>query len=108
MHDPTRPVVQRMPIVGAIGIGAHLLLLVWLAPIAFFDDGRLGLDWAETLVPFGALTLPLVVAAASRSFKGFMAAGVLALACATIMFIGPGIFLLVPALCYLTAAGRTQ
>jgi hypothetical protein len=81
----------------------HTALLVWLAPIAFFDRGRLAQDWTETLIPFGALMVPLVIAIATRSAKGYGVAALIGVVLAAIFFIGPGVFLLIPALCYACA-----
>ncbi|HYI45186.1 MAG TPA: hypothetical protein VE174_06975 [Actinomycetota bacterium] len=84
----------------ALGMIIHLILLVWLGPIAFSDHGQLAPDWMETLVPFSCLTLPLAIAVVGRSKRSYRKAALLGLVFATLFFIGPGIFLLIPTLCY--------
>ena len=95
---------------GYAGFVCHAVLLLWLAPIAFFDSGSLASDWPETLIPFGLLVAPLVVAGVTRTAKAFFRAGVLSVVVGALMFIGPGAFLLLPAVCYLIAgaAPKTQ
>ena len=93
---------------GYAGLVCHAVLLVWLAPIAFFDSGSLAFDWRETLIPFGALVAPLVVAGVTRTPSAFSRAGVLSVVVGALMFVGPGIFLLLPAVCYLIAGAARE
>ena len=94
--------------IGYAGIVCHFLLLLWLAPIAFLDAGEIASDWSETLIPFGLLIAPLLVAGVTRTSSAFYRAGFLSLVVGALMFIGPGIFLLLPAVCYLIAGAAPQ
>ena len=108
MPDKRQAVVRRLSGAGITGICLHVLLLVWIAPIAFFDEGRLASDWAETMIPFGALALPLGIAAVGRSPTAFGVAALSGLATALVFILGPGLFLIGPAVCYAIAGLRAQ
>lgn len=93
---------------GYAGLVCHLVLLIGLAPIAIFDSGEVASDWLETTIPFGALTAPLLVAGITRTPLAFFRAGVFSLVVGAFFLTGPGVFLLLPAVCYLTAGAAPE
>lgn len=83
-----------------VGISLHSILFAALVAVCGFDDGQLAHDWTDCLIPLGIVLIPLVLAVvgvARRSTGFLMSAAVMG---GLVFIIGPGLFVLVPAILY--------